>query len=547
MFLSCLDRVCPCDLDDVLSYRMPRYTYLQHRMLGFVQLSLTVIVFLYIAVIELWYNKGYAVKEVPVGVSRITAERPAWNPLPVTPSDNFTYCCDPTNVTATSTGCPPAWQTPVSLPTGHRQRLPCLAWDEVEMQQPNFEEYSLFLATRVTVTEYQQVPQALNCRLNVDNNCHTAMSTRGSTVRDYYVTDPESVLIMMQHTIYSKGGLDGIRQSSGNARPDDIYTASMKKENGDDFMNFCVADLSDSLNPAILAPQRRGSTHESEQDKSCDESRKTRWGDILTIGQLLQTLRIEQNTEPACLNGLDCTNGFNSADSYRYDGITILIPMIFAQAGTDQLEYIYEPKWIRGQRTESSYTTQKWMEGKETKTEYRGVRIQVVHVGTVGQFAFIEVLKTIVAGLSLLGIANFIIERIVLVLPCWGGVQHLFNRYIYIYSHDFSSIDMEFNPKDPDLPFATVKTRTGKRNLNDELFTRGNTMGRYQGANDGSGAVKNVCCGIFRAANHDEEWKGTEADPHDHYLSKQEELAAIVAKKHLEDDQKEAEEKGTAY
>jgi len=348
---------------------------------------------------------------------------------------------------------------------------------------------------------------------------------------------------MMQHTIYSPG-LDGIRQSSGNARPDDIYTASMKKENGDDFMNFCVADLSDSLNPAILAPQRRGSTHESEQDKSCDEARKERWGDILTIGQLLQTLRIEQNTKPMCLNGLDCPNTFNSADSYRFDGITILIPMIFAQAGASQLEYVYEPKWIRGQETETSYTTAKWMDGKETKTEYRGVRIQVVHVGTVGQFAFIEVLKTVVAGLSLLGIANFIIERLVLVLPCWGGVQHLFNRYIYIYSHDFSSIDMEPNPKEPDLPFATVKTRTGKRNLNDELFTRGNTMGRYQGANDGTGAVKTVCCGIFRAANHDEDWKGKEADHDDHY---KQELAAMVHKKHLDDDQKKAEAEGTAY
>jgi len=268
MFLSCLDDICPFDLDDVLSYRMPRYTYIQHRVLGFLQLSLTVMVLLYIVVMELWYHKGYAVQETPVGVSRLSAMRPSWMPLPATPSTSFpSYCCDPNNATATTTGCNPQWVSPTSMPMGQRQRLPCLAWDAVEMTMPNFEEYSLLLATRVTVTEYSQVNQG--CRLNVDNQCHTAMTLRGKTKRDYYVTDPESIQVMMQHTIYSPG-IGDIRQSSGNSRPDDISIATMKKENGDVFMNFCVADLSDSMNPAILGPQRRGSTHESEQDKLID-------------------------------------------------------------------------------------------------------------------------------------------------------------------------------------------------------------------------------------------------------------------------------------
>lgn len=533
MFLSCLDNACPCDLDDVLSYRMPRQTYLQHRVLGFTQLSLTVVVILYIAVIELWYNKGYAVQESPVGVSRITAMRPPWIPLPLTPSQQFpNYCCDPTNATPTATGCHNNWASPVGLPAGHRQRLPCLAWDAVEMTQPSFEEYSMLLATRVTVTEYSNVGQT--CRLNVDNECNTAMTLRSSTKRDYYVTDPESVEVMMQHTIYSPG-IGNIRQSSGNARPDDILYATMNYENGDEFMNFCVADLSDSMNPNILVNQRRGSTHVSEQDKDCggDNVRKSRWGDILSVGQLLQTLRIEEHDK--CNAGLDCPNTFAGADSYRFDGITILLPMIFSQADGSKLSYVYEPKWIRGQETESKYKTQKWIDGKETTMEYRGVRVQVVHVGTVGQFAFIEVLKTFVAGLSLLGIASFIIERIILVLPCWGGAQHLFNRYVYIHSHDFSEVIWEENHKDPDCPTAKYPTTTGSRVLNDDLFTRGNTVGRYQGAHDGR-KVRTVCCGLFRAAPDQDDDK-READYGEHM---QHELDRMIQARELEREEEMA-------
>jgi len=491
-FLSCLDDCCMCDPDDLLAYRRPQYVYLQHRVLGFTQLSFTIVVLLYIGIYELWIMRGYATKEVPVGATRISTMRPDWAQLSGTPSEVFPYCCNPT-----ATGC-----GDLAAP---KQTLPCLAWGELQMADLLAEEHSAFIATRVSVTTYTPVDE--DCALNVNNACRTKLALRNFTRTNYYTADPESIQLMVQGSIYAPG-ISDIRQFSGNHRHDDFVSATMKKENGDDFMNFCQEDFGDSENPSLLPGQRRGSTDPDEQGVQCEGGsgrnwlRQQRHGDILSLGQLLETLRIEENSH--CASGLDCTNVLGGkGDPYRYDGIQIVLPMIFSQVDNRRLQYYYEPKWLRGQEWEQNYQKREWSKGPqatETFLKYHGVRISIVMVGTVGVFSLIELLKTFVGGMALMALSGFFMERIVMSLPwCWGGTHHIFKRYMYIFSHDFSSIEYEENPEDPDLPFASFPTGPGpkdRRLLDDEMFTRGDTRGRYQG----TGAhYKTVCCGIFRA------------------------------------------------
>eukprot|EP01062_Namystynia_karyoxenos_P069278 TRINITY_DN64802_c0_g1_i1.p1 TRINITY_DN64802_c0_g1~~TRINITY_DN64802_c0_g1_i1.p1 ORF type:complete len:599 (+),score=151.00 TRINITY_DN64802_c0_g1_i1:97-1797(+) len=506
--LDCLQRCLPCDLDDVLSYRMPRYVYMQHRMLGFTQWILSLGIFLYIVVYEIVIQKGWMMPQTPVGYSRFEVERPAWKDLPVDLAASYSYCCDPGVASTAANGCPIGWSTNAGLGAGNRARLPCLGWDEKQILQPYSGETSTFVATRMSVTTYSAV--GASCDLNVNSACKTALAARTSTVREYYVADPEALHLQIQLTVFASR-MANIRQSAGNVRGDDMVKGELDNHRGDFFMNFCSADQDDFVNSAIPANKRRGSRTDSEGTCDMNEERRLRYGDRLEVNQLLQAVQVGISGEGShnwgCNDGLDCVNNDEDAttakDTLRFDGVVILLPVIYAPSnkrGTDgALRYRYRPKWVRGAQWPTKYQTTSWSAGVQTTTEYRGIRVQLVHTGIVGNFELIEVLKTFIAGFALMAAVSFIIERVVLILPCWHGPDALFNRYAYIESHDFSEIiwkKVDATEDNPDpLPEAHLPLADGKtRKMRDKDFVYGDTHGRYQG----KGHRRNWLC--FRAA-----------------------------------------------
>eukprot|EP01062_Namystynia_karyoxenos_P078262 TRINITY_DN8035_c0_g1_i1.p1 TRINITY_DN8035_c0_g1~~TRINITY_DN8035_c0_g1_i1.p1 ORF type:complete len:627 (+),score=144.11 TRINITY_DN8035_c0_g1_i1:103-1881(+) len=491
-WLDCCQRCLPCDIDDLLAYRMPQHVYLQHRMLGFTQMALMLAITVYIVVYEVYWQKGWMLPQHPTGTASLEANRMSWNPLPDNPATQFsTYCCDPNGLT-TGRACPTGWSTAAGLSAGSRGELPCIGMDDGVVEPPHLADRSIFLATRVTVKTYSGVDPA--CELNVNNNCSSARAGRTTTTRDYYVTDPESLTLSLQLTAYASR-MPNMRQNSGNVRGDDMVAADLLNHRSDHFMNFCSADVDDFQNSLIPANWRRGS--ETDASGTCDdnEERRVRYGDSFSLSQLLRAVQLGASGF-GCADLLDCVNKDSEAasqDKLRFDGAVILMSVIWApsnkRGAQGALRYRILPKWIRGAQWPNKYVRSEWNTvgtlAQETEYNYHGIRIQVEHTGYVGSFSFVEVLKTTIAGFALFALITFFIERVFMFIPClWRGAEAVMLRVAYVYSHDFSEIIWKDSstpgePPEAHLPLAEKDGELQTRKMRDKDFVYGDCHGRY--------------------------------------------------------------------
>ena len=183
------------DADDVFAYKVPRTVKIRDRKLGIARILLLIGLFVYVIIYEIILQKGYLSKENPAGFYARVSVRNDRSGTPTTPTSSLPFCC-PTD------GCQGVGFQSV------RGRLPCVVWNGHDSVYPSSEEFSSFITTRVTVTDYVPIPLA--CAVNAQvpgQGCggwvEQAAGTNGSK-RAYYVAGAEDHTVLIRHSIYGQ-------------------------------------------------------------------------------------------------------------------------------------------------------------------------------------------------------------------------------------------------------------------------------------------------------------------------------------------------------
>mmetsp|Transcript_12508 Transcript_12508/g.35642 ORF Transcript_12508/g.35642 Transcript_12508/m.35642 type:complete len:530 (+) Transcript_12508:80-1669(+) len=200
--------ICGKDLDEVFAYQTPKVVILKDRRLGFIAISLKLLIFCYIFLWMIIYQgKHLSVADVN-GVNRLSVRNPSedmCNPFHVGCRSNYTdfrqlpYCAESAE----------------TYNEGDGTKRPCQIWDSVEAHIP-FDDGAL-VPTRVR--RYDQVRA---CEPSEENNwsCNPApyeyLSVNGSqqTVHgeavpkyDAFIADIEHFTVLIDHNFRRYGGL----------------------------------------------------------------------------------------------------------------------------------------------------------------------------------------------------------------------------------------------------------------------------------------------------------------------------------------------------
>eukprot|EP01059_Diplonema_ambulator_P035300 TRINITY_DN8254_c0_g1_i1.p1 TRINITY_DN8254_c0_g1~~TRINITY_DN8254_c0_g1_i1.p1 ORF type:complete len:483 (+),score=77.18 TRINITY_DN8254_c0_g1_i1:51-1451(+) len=418
-------------MDDLFAYRTPRTVMIRDRKLGITRVLLLIILFVYVVIYEVILQKGYLVKEFPVGYARTSLQqRQAEGTI-------APYCCSYEGCEEAAFG-------------STRGRLPCVAWDNHNSVVPPAEEFSSFLTTRVKISKYSPVEYRCLVNATVSGQAPCPSWDRTDLVT-YYVTGPEEATLLIRHAVY--GNKNDLVITSTNMPKARLANSDRKY-----IKNFC--DLNNT----------------GDMDITCSGSNPAldRVGDIVTISELLGAADIKQ--DEATLTNLDKYSSAKSQDTMRYDGVVLLIVVDYAGTGFQQnnVKYTYRVKHVPG--AEYKYeevkdihytdpTTSVTMVRREVWDRH-GIRILVVPAGWMGKFSFLEMMKTLVTGLALLAIAGTITDYVVMrLLPD----AQIYRRYKNVKTVDFSDLD----PKNRRKLKSDRKLTWGNGYLTDEVFVYG--------------------------------------------------------------------------
>jgi len=257
------------------------------------------------------------------------------------------------------------WQpNRTTLPSGD-PTYPCLYQDELFDVFPTTEATAMLATTR-----YIYMQQALYCNLQ-DPTCSYTMINSSLL----FVADIEHFTLLIDHTLYAP--LVGI-QKNAKALP-----GSMSYYNG------TKMHLSGPNNVIGQA----GST------------------DIVEIATLLEAAGIES---------LDMPSTYNQSSTMRYDGIVLMIFIVYSNTETHDLNYItytYKPSLITDTEFKSVQANLINSTFREIYNRH-GIRMIFVQDGTLGRFDFQVTLLTFVSGLGLLTVSAVIVDLIaVYILP----------------------------------------------------------------------------------------------------------------------------------
>eukprot|EP01062_Namystynia_karyoxenos_P022045 TRINITY_DN18434_c0_g2_i2.p1 TRINITY_DN18434_c0_g2~~TRINITY_DN18434_c0_g2_i2.p1 ORF type:complete len:470 (+),score=126.57 TRINITY_DN18434_c0_g2_i2:85-1410(+) len=376
------------DADDLFAYKTSRRIVIRDRKLGLIRLGIIIAIFVYVVIYEVVLRKGYLKKQDPVGFVRTSVrvgEVQAGLP----------YCCSYTGCSEPAFG-------------GESGRLRCLDWDRHGIVHPPGEEFSVFVSTRVTVTDYAPVPRS--CWLNESGS--GCPPWRESTQRSYFVSSPETLSVMITHGVNGRGGGTVVSAS-------EMVGAVLKGADGEagTALNFCG-----STTPGVA---------HTNMGSSCTEADRERPGDILTLGQLMAAAGLK--------DGLD-VRPKSSAGTYRYDGIVVLLFVEYTGTGIDtSMSYEYEAVHVPASEykyEEVHYVHQGDSVSRQVWNRH-GVRVILIQSGYVAVFDFAELMKTLVIGLSLSKIAEFLVDAVFINALPLGWV---YKRYRDIKTRDFSEV-----------------------------------------------------------------------------------------------------------
>ena len=143
---ACLSKaLCGANVDEVFSYSTPVVVRIRDRRLGLLRIVFSVLIFAYIGIYNIWYQRGYAKQGTLLGNSRITFQAPTRN------TSSGASACDPWLPSCEyDFGSPTelAYCTQSQLNYTHGRKFPCSNLTEVDLVSGLGNGGEYFLATK---------------------------------------------------------------------------------------------------------------------------------------------------------------------------------------------------------------------------------------------------------------------------------------------------------------------------------------------------------------------------------------------------------------
>eukprot|EP00455_Lapot_gusevi_P057522 TRINITY_DN9823_c0_g1_i2.p1 TRINITY_DN9823_c0_g1~~TRINITY_DN9823_c0_g1_i2.p1 ORF type:complete len:404 (+),score=118.13 TRINITY_DN9823_c0_g1_i2:65-1276(+) len=359
------------DLDEVFSYQTSKVVVVKDRMLGIIRLLMVLAIFIYVVAFVIVYKKRYLDIEVPVGVSYTSLLKPNRPTLP----QNFSYCIGSKNASS--------------------EALPCLVWDEYDVQYPSTPYQSMFLTTRVKLSTETRVCGGVNQSMPT-GGCSRPWKTTG-TDQEYFLADIESFSIRVYHSFQAR-----------------VFYS----ETGDSYYSRSSTQMSGSIR------DKAGNViHEFPSNQY----------DQFDVALLLQAAQVDLG------NNVDTEAALDDPESMRHSGIILLVFITYDNLHTTDPIYSYYISRVPG------------VEFKTVETEpidalhraninRHGIKIFFIQSGQIGRFSFQTALIQLVASLGLLSVAGLIVDNLMLyVMP----YRKFYQKYKFVETVNFSAL-----PKD---------------------------------------------------------------------------------------------------
>ena len=425
-------RIFDVDMDDLFAYKTERRVIMRDRKLGIARVLILIGLFCYVVIYEVILNKGYLIKDEPVGFSTISVRRGSdWN-------SEQTHCC-PAGGCGTCAGSTPAcvqwttqdscvrsgcgWNQAASRTVGSVVKYECVGWDRHNILRPSAEEYSSLITTRLKVTNFNNLPR--ECDLNATSaQCPSWEETDKQT---YYTSGIEDMTIMVDHGVYG-------RESKKIVMGQDMNRGVLQLPNNKE-LHFCGSPILGMANDANV---------------KCTDADKKRPGDIFTVKQLLTS---------AGVNSLD---EVFEGESLRYHGVVILVILSYDGEGIDtELTYAYRSFALRGVEFKNEQTIiSNLPTGNISRSIWKrhGIRVVLVPAGYVAIFSFVELMKTLMVAGGLFSIAKLLVEHILIRFLPYSKV---YKRYRDIKTVDFSDHDKAGLLRLDDVHYVYGEVREG--------------------------------------------------------------------------------------
>ena len=394
------------------------------------RIAIIVGLFVYVVIFEVVIRKGYLQKDEPLGFASMS--------LRVNSEGDTYHCCPSDGCGRTCTGAAGCamwtqessckqqgctWSSVAGQAAfgSQRGKLECVHWDRHEILHPATEEYSSLLTTRVTVSESQALPAT--CRLN--RSSEPCQPWEAQTKNAYYTTGVEDMTIRVGHGVYG-------RETNKVVRAQAMARGTMKRYDGKEMYTLCGG-----VRPGWAVP------YDSVSSRSCTDRDRTRSGDTFTVRQLLELAGIDTldgNIQNIKRDDDDARlAGYSSNDTMRYDGVVLLVLIGYDGHGVDtELTYTYRVYPLGGLDFKTEQPLYNFLPNGTMKREIynrHGIRIVLGSAGYIAVFSFVELLKTLTVASSLLSVAKFVVEFLLIRLLPHSTV---YKRYRDVKTVDFS-------------------------------------------------------------------------------------------------------------
>mmetsp|Transcript_21495 Transcript_21495/g.50031 ORF Transcript_21495/g.50031 Transcript_21495/m.50031 type:complete len:521 (+) Transcript_21495:56-1618(+) len=487
--------ICGKDLDEVFAYQTPKIVVLKDRKLGFIALTLKLLIFVYIfAYVVMFQGKHLSMADVE-GIYTISVRNPTadmCNPFRLGCKANYTSLVN----------LPYCRESPEPYGNDHTKRE-CQIWDSVEATLPA--EDGMLLPTRI-----RRYDQVRSCEPKRENGwtCSTSpyeylgsdgrVEEASSDVHDdkvmpkydTFITDIEHFIVHIDHGFRRKGGLQA-DDISMNGKYYSCPDPSMLSRNCDLKQIPCVHNAcpAGALQPranggSLLARPKHGlrygastvafdnrglASQEVAPNKLANEllsatghkAVSLHKGDVFTLESLLQLANVNLDD-----------NGEEMGDTLRASGLVLVIHIEYSNCPAGAfLGFMVTPwrtpppfyKYRMSTRKAQEYKQIRTFDDPASRTRsiriYNGVRVVIEQTGIIALWDTAHFLVTMTTALGLMAVANTLTDLMMTyLLP--RSVEYTKRKYVT--SKDFCPEDEAGGPV-PDGSRPTTKLEAAEK------------------------------------------------------------------------------------